>query len=96
MITSANTIEALGEIAKAKPQFRHEILRAFLAVEHNDYYLKEKLSPECRNVALGHVLRTLPSLGEEILYSEEVREFIDRQKSNTRPSVCKLAQKFPG
>jgi hypothetical protein len=94
MITANNTIKTLGLIAQSKPQYAKDILNTYLAIEHTDFYIKEKISPECRNVALAEVLTSLPNLGTEILKSKKVQEFIKRQLNNPRPSVRKLAEKL--
>lgn len=66
MITAANAIGALSEITKNKPEYRQEILKALLEVEKAKYYNKGCLSPECRNVALGHVIKSFDEFGKEV------------------------------
>ena len=94
LITAANAINALGMIAKYQPQYLETILPVLLGVENATYYLRGKISPECRNVCLGHVLNVLESLGPDIYYREEVKGFLQRQTDNTRPKVSAHAKKL--
>ncbi len=93
MITAANAIGALSEIAKNKPEHRQKILKALLKVEKAKYYRKGCLSPECRNVVLGHVIRSFDKFGSQIYGREDVKAFLKRQTKNTRPKVRQLAEK---
>ncbi len=92
MITAANAIGALAEIAKNKPQFQDKILKSLLNVEKCVYYSKGKVSPECRNVAIGHVLDSLDKLGPPVFDRREVQNFLKRQTKNTRPKVSQKAE----
>lgn len=92
MITAANAIKALAEIGKRKPEFREDILNELLKVEKARYLYKGKVSRECRNVAIGHVLNTLDKLWEAACQRDDVRSFLKRQIINTRPKVRERAQ----
>ncbi|MDD5567394.1 MAG: hypothetical protein PHH01_04335 [Patescibacteria group bacterium] len=97
LITAANSIKALGSIALAKPKFRDEIIRHMLTVEGANYISKGKISPECRNVVLGHVLTTLGELPDEAIRKPVVKAFLKRQTKNRRPAVReKAAQLMKG
>ena len=92
MITAANAIKALAEIGQWKPEFREDILNELLKVEKARYLYRGKLSRECRNVAIGHVLNALDKLGEAVYKRGDVRSFLKRQIINTRPKVRERAQ----
>lgn len=94
MITAANTIGALSHIAKNKPEHKQEILKALLKVEKAKYYRKGCLSLECRNVAVGHVMRSFDNFGSEVYGREDVKAFLKRQAKNTRPKVRQMAEKL--
>lgn len=94
VITAANAIGALTEIVINKPEYKDEIIKALLRVEKAKYYAKGKLSTECRNVAIGHVVKSLNKLGEGVLKRKDVKNFIARQTKNTRPAVRKNAEKL--
>ena len=92
MITAANSIRALAEIAANKPKYQEKILEELLKVEKAKYYIKGKLSPECRNVAIGQVVNSLEKFREPVYNREDVRAFLKRQTKNTRPKVKKSAE----
>ena len=94
MITASNTIYALGVIALNIPQFQDEILTHFLEVESIDYCAKGKISPECRNVAIGQVIKSLSKFDKSVLIRKDVKSFLKRQTQNTRNSVRKSAEKL--
>ena len=89
MITAANTIGGAGKIARAKPRLADRIVRALLRVEAANYQ-----TPECRNVALGHVVKSLELVFEHIGDPEPVLAFVQRQLDNSRNAVKKKAEAF--
>lgn len=91
MITAANSIKALGQIAKYKPEFKQKIFLELLKVEKAQYYNKGKLSPECRNIALGKVMDVLNDFPDELKNRKELVSLVKRQTKNTRPAVKKRA-----
>jgi len=94
MITAANTIGALTEIIINKPQYTEVIINALLKVEKAKYYNKGEISPECRNVAIGHVIKSFKRLGERVYYRKDVQAFLKRQTVNTRPKVREMSKKL--
>ena len=93
MITAANTIQSLSVIAMNKPEHLDVILKELLKVEKAKYYSsKGEVSPECTNVAIGHVINSLSKFGELVLKRNEVIDFLKRQTKNTRIKVQKSAQ----
>jgi len=94
MITASNTIGALSEIALNKPEFSDEIITALLRVEKAEYYYKGEISPECRNVAIGHVIKSFQKFDKKICYRKDVQAFLKRQTQNTRPKVKELSEKL--
>jgi hypothetical protein len=93
MITANNTIVALGKIAKHKPQFKEKIFRALLDVEKATYYNKGKVSPECRNIALGKVIGVLAEHSDELKDNKKAITFLQRQTKNTRSATRERAKK---
>jgi len=92
MITAANSIKALGQIARHQPKFKDKIFQEFLKVEKAKYYNKGKLSPECRNIALGKIMDVLNDFPDELKNRKELVGLIKRQTKNTRPAVKKRAE----
>ncbi len=92
MIAAANAIKALSEIAKNKPKYSEKILKALLSVEKAKYYSKGKISPECTNVAIGHVIDALVKFGPTVYKRDDVKNFLERQTKNTRNKVKRMAE----
>ncbi|MFM1769953.1 MAG: hypothetical protein RJA22_2482 [Verrucomicrobiota bacterium] len=89
LITAANAIMGAVQIARAKPQWMDRIVRELLQVEDGNYQ-----TPECRQVALSHVLKALQSLYAGRPAPENVLTFATRQQSNRRSAVKAKATTF--
>jgi hypothetical protein len=94
MITAANIIGSSVVIARAKPALTREIIRELLRVEKANYLIKGNPSPECRNVAIGHVINAFDKLYDQIGNKTEVVNFVRRQLENTRKPVAARAAQF--
>ncbi len=94
MITAANIIVSSVTAARAKPELAEAITKEILKVDKAKYRLKGILSPECRNVAIGHAIDALDKLYSRIENKAEVAAFVKRQLKNTRPQVAKRAEQF--
>ena len=91
------TIREMGSsarIALAKPELTERITREILKVEKAKYKRHGKLSPECRNVAIGHAIDSFDKFFEQIENKAAVIAFVKRQLSNTRKPVAKKAERF--
>jgi hypothetical protein len=89
MITAANAVGGAGKIALAQPRHADRIVRALLKVEAANYQ-----TPECRNVALGHVVNSLDLFFANIGDPQPVVAFVQRQLGNSRNAVKKKAAAF--
>jgi len=94
MIMSANIIGSSVKIALAKPELTESITKEILKVEKARYQRHGKLSPECRNVAIGHAIDSFEKFFEQIKDKAAVIAFVKRQLINTRKPVAKKAQRF--
>jgi hypothetical protein len=94
MITAANIIVSSATIARFKPSLIDAITREILKVEKAKYKLKGCLSPECRNVAIGHAIDSFDKFYDQIEDNKEVLNFVKRQLKNTRKQVAKKAEQF--
>jgi hypothetical protein len=94
MITAANIIGSSAKIARAKPELTERITREILKVEKAKYKNKGALSPECRNVAIGHAIDTFDKLFDQIGDKATVITFVKRQLKNTRKPVVKKSERF--
>jgi hypothetical protein len=94
MITAANIIGSSVKIALAKPELTESITKEILKVEEAKYQRHGKLSPECRNVAIGHAIDSFEKFFEQIEDKKAVLTFVKRQLKNTRKQVAKKAERF--
>lgn len=92
LITASNAILGLTEIAKNKPKYKNRILKEFLKTDKHVYYNKGEISPECKNIVLGHVIEALENFTEDIKSKTIFTDFLKRQQKNTRASVAKKAK----
>ena len=89
MITAANVIAASGKIAAAKPHLADKIARSLLRVEKAKYQ-----TAECRDIAIGHAIKSLDRFICEVEKPKPVREFVRRQVKNRRKAVQREAARF--
>jgi hypothetical protein len=89
MITAANIIGSAAKIALAKPGLTDRITREILKVENAVYQ-----TDECRNVAIGHAIKSFHQFFDRVKDKEPVIEFIKRQRENSRSGTGKAAEKF--
>lgn len=94
MITAASIIGGSVKIVSAKPYLINKIVKEILKVEKTNYELHGELSPECRNVAIGHAIDAFDQFFEQIEDKETILKFVKRQLNNTRKQVVKKAEKF--
>jgi hypothetical protein len=94
MVTAASIIGGSVTIAQAKPELTDAITHEILRVEKAKYLIKGELSPECRNVAIGHAICSLEGFYDRIENKSDVIKFIKRQLKNTRKPVAKKAEQF--
>jgi hypothetical protein len=94
MITAANVIGGGARIGVARPGLADRIARQILQVETAAYMLDGTLSPECRNVAIGHAIDAFDRLFDSLKRKKPVLEFVRRQLGNSRQAVRKKAERF--
>jgi len=89
MITASNIIGSSAKIALAKPELTERITREILKVENAVYQ-----TDECRNVAIGHAIKSFQQFFNQIESKEPVIWFINKQLDNCRSGTKKAAEKF--
>jgi len=89
LIDAANVITAAAQIALAKPGLGDRIAAEILKVERASYRM-----PECRNVALGHALKSLDRFFPHVTQRGPVIEFVKKQIANPRPATRRKAERF--
>ncbi len=89
LIGAANVIVAAAQVAMAKPHLADRIAGEILKVEGAGYR-----TAECRNVAIGHAIRSLDQFFPQIRDRRPVLEFVARQLDNRRPATRHKAERF--
>ena len=89
LITAANVIGGAAKIALAKPKLTEKITKELLKVEKAEYQ-----TTECRNIALGHAIKSFDQFFDQIEDKEPVIELVKKQTENTRSGTGKKAEKF--
>jgi hypothetical protein len=89
MIGAANAIAAAADIVLAKPHLADRIVKEILKVERASYR-----TPECRNVAIGHAIRSFDRFFRHVGNKRPVLAFVTRQLDNPRPATRKKAERF--
>lgn len=89
LITAANIIKGAVSIALARPELTPKIVHRLLQVEKAKYQ-----TAECRNIALGQVIKSAGQFFDQIKDNEPLLKLIRRQLKNPRPATQKAAEKF--
>jgi hypothetical protein len=89
LIDAANTIQGATRIALAKPYLAERIAGELLKVEQTEYE-----TPECRSVALGHVLHAFSELIEKLENSGPIVALARRHLRSPRNSNRRKAAKL--
>ncbi|MHC4431371.1 MAG: hypothetical protein ACYTBS_05985 [Planctomycetota bacterium] len=89
MITAANLIKAAAKIARARPEMTGRIAAEILKVDRARYQ-----TAECRNVALGHAIKSFDQLFDQLEDKEPVIKLVRKQLKNTRNATRKKAKQF--
>jgi len=89
MITANHAINALTDIALAKPEYQAEITKELLKVEHYSYD-----TAECRNICIGKVILAIGKYFDDLKDKEATLDFVRRQTKNTRNATRKKAEQF--
>jgi hypothetical protein len=89
LIDAANAIRGATAIAVAKPYLADRIAGQILRVERATYG-----TPECRNVAVGHAIKSFDRLFPIVANKRDIQLFVSRQLDNSRAATRKKAEKF--
>ena len=89
MITAATVIQGGARIAQAKPHLADRIAVEVLRVATARYR-----TLECRNVAIGHAIRSLSAILPLLRDPAPAVHFVRRQTRNRRPATRKKAKQF--
>ena len=82
-----NVVQSIPRILKAYPEAADTVLPRLLETDSHNFYRKQELSPECRNVAVGHVIDCFSVLLCLPGYQEKMIAFAERNRDNERKQV---------
>jgi len=89
LIPAGNVIGGAAKIALAKPELSDRIAKEMVKVEKAKYK-----TTECRNVAMGHAIKSFDLFFDQIKDKEQVIKLIKKQLKNTRNATRKKAERF--
>lgn len=89
MIGASNAIAAAEHIALAQPHLAGRIAAEFLNVRRAHY-----ATPECREVVIGHALRSLDRFLQHVPDRRPTLAFARKQLSSPRPAARRYAQRL--
>lgn len=89
-----NAVQSLPKILAVHPQEEQIILPLLLDVDSRVFIHKGEISPECKNVAKGHILECFLNLYARSSYQTEMRAFAEQNLENPRKQVRTRANKL--
>ena len=89
MITAGTIMAGAARMARARPEWADRIAGQLLHVSRARY-----ATPECRNVAIGHALKSLAEFFPLLRDPTPVLRFVGRHRRNPRPAVRQKAESF--
>jgi len=94
MITAANVIGAAWKIVLARPEWESDITGRLLEVPGITYLHEGEPSPECNDIACGHVIACFEQYFDKSKNQAAMIRFAEDQTNSSRKSVAKSAEKF--
>lgn len=94
MITAANAAKASVVLMLTYPEMTRDLLDRLIGVEQSVYLDKGEVSPECKNIMIGHVLDIFEIYGTRFGDPEALKAFALRHRHNPRLSVAKRAERY--
>jgi hypothetical protein len=94
MITASNVVGNAWKFVLALPEKEWDITSRLLKVTENTYLNKGELSPECKNIVIGHVIECFDKYYGVSGNQDKMLEFALGQTNNDRKSTAKKALEF--
>ena len=88
MITAAHSVDNLWKFAINKFKFQNDITSKLLKIENIER------NPECKNIIIGKVIKTLAKYFHLIKDRQSVLSFVIRHQKNSRSGTRKKAEEF--
>ena len=94
LVTCGNAVAGVWKILQKYPQYEKGIMDILLNIDRQPFLNKGEVSPECLNVAKGHILNCFTRIYPSSFYKDEMRAFARANLDNPRRQVRQKAQKF--
>lgn len=94
LVTCGNAVAGVWKILQKYPQYEKDILDILLNIDRQLFLHKGEVSPECVNVAKGHILDCFAKIYPVSSYKDEMRAFAQANLDNPRTAVRQNAQKL--
>lgn len=90
----ANAVLSLPKILKTHPELEDTAIPKLLSIDSHVFYHKGEPSPECRDVARGHILDCFDQAFESSSYQKEMLAFAAGNLENPRSGVRSRAKRL--
>lgn len=94
MITASNAAKGIVKLIPFHPELEEPIIIHLIHCEDRVYRDKTEVSPECRNIMIGHVIDLFSQLYASSSHQALIRSFVLRHTNNPRSSTAKKAKVF--
>lgn len=89
-----SAVSGIGKILNSYPDYEKDIVSKLLKIDEHIFLYKGEESPECLNVAKGHIIDCFEQIYPKSAYKKEMLAFVLGNIDNTRSQVRIKAKKF--
>lgn len=94
VVTFSNAVNNLHKLLSVYSNHESDIMAKLLDIDRHVFLYKGEVSPECNNVAKGHIIDCFEKLYDKSGYKKEIIEFICGSIDNERKQVRLKAARF--
>ncbi|MCJ7694823.1 MAG: hypothetical protein MUO40_05285 [Anaerolineaceae bacterium] len=94
LVTFGNAVSGVPKILAAHPQHEQEIVSKLLDIDQHTFLHKGMVSPECLNVAKGHIIDCFTRIVPTAQYEQPILAFVRANLDNSRKQVREKAKRF--
>jgi len=94
LVTFGNAVSGVPKVLAAHPQLEHEIVSKLLDIDQHTFMNKGRPSPECLNVAKGHIIDCFAQIVPTTRYDQPILAFVRANQDNSRKQVREKAMRF--
>jgi hypothetical protein len=94
IVVFGNFVSGLPIILNKHPEDEDFIMSKLLSIENHVFLHKNEVSPECINVAIGHIINYFDKIYAKSNYKQEMITFAQKNLNNDRYPVRRKAKAF--